>query len=52
MQGKEVMQPIRKQLNAGAQQLELNTAQLQNGIYFVKIAAGSTSANIKMMVMH
>ena len=52
MQGKEVMQPIRKQFNAGAQQLELNTAQVQNGIYFVKIAAGSTSANIKMMVMH
>eukprot|EP01136_Pigoraptor_vietnamica_P007611 Opistho-1_new@41934 len=52
MQGKEVIRPISKYMTAGEQQLELNTAQLQNGIYFVKIAAGTTSANIKMMVVH
>lgn len=52
LQGKEVMQAISKTFNAGAQQVELNTSLLQNGIYLVRISSNNFYANIKMVVMH
>ncbi|MES2479349.1 MAG: esterase-like activity of phytase family protein [Bacteroidota bacterium] len=52
IQGKEVMAPISRIFNAGEQQVELNTSQLHNGLYFVRIASLNESTTIKMVVMH
>jgi hypothetical protein len=52
MQGKEVIAPVSAAFNAGEQQLELQSNQLSNGIYFVRIATGTAATNLKMIVMH
>lgn len=52
MQGKEVLQSLSKTFSAGEQKIELNTSALQNGIYFVRVAAGNSSVTIKMVIMH
>lgn len=52
IQGREVMQSIDKNMNAGQQQVVLNTSNLVNGTYFVQVVSGSETAKIKMVVMH
>lgn len=52
LQGKEVITQPAKVFNAGAQQMTLNTGNLQNGIYFVRIASGTEATTIKLIVMH
>lgn len=52
IQGKEVMTPVSRNFNAGEQQLEINTSQWHNGLYFVRIASLNESTTIKMVVMH
>lgn len=52
MTGKEVI-AISKQLSAGDQQVNINTASLNNGIYFVQVTAGDVAAaKIRMVVAH
>jgi hypothetical protein len=52
IQGKQVMPSIDKKMTAGENFVELNTASLSSGIYFLKIADGVSSTNVKMVVMH
>jgi Uncharacterized protein conserved in bacteria len=52
MQGRQVMKSITKNFKAGLQTVDINTSQLQAGFYFVKIAAGAASTNVKMAVIH
>lgn len=52
VQGKQIGNATEKKLNAGEHFIELNTAQLNNGIYLVNINDGVSSTNLKMVVMH
>lgn len=52
MQGREVMSSIDRTYKAGEQFVNLNTASLQSGMYFVQIASNSEISRIKMVVAH
>lgn len=52
IQGKEVMQGVQKMMNAGEQQVTLNTSSLNNGVYFVQITSGGLSTKMKMVINH
>jgi hypothetical protein len=52
VQGKVIVNPIEKDAKSGAQEIELPTASLQNGIYFINISVGGKSAQVKLVVMH
>jgi hypothetical protein len=52
MQGKEVLPAIDKNLKAGQNVLDINTAILSNGVYFLKVSDETSSANVKLVVMH
>jgi hypothetical protein len=52
IQGKVVTDVIEKDGTNGIQQIELPTASLQNGIYFVNINVGGKAAQVKLVVMH
>ena len=52
MQGKEVLRPISGIFDAGEQQVELNTSQLQSGIYLIRIVTANESTAVKMVVRH
>jgi hypothetical protein len=52
MQGKEVLPAIDKNLKAGQNVLDINTANLSNGVYFLKVSDETSSANVKLVVMH
>ncbi|XZF12400.1 choice-of-anchor D domain-containing protein [Chitinophagaceae bacterium MMS25-I14] len=52
MQGKQVLPSVDRTFSSGNQHLVLNTASIQNGIYFVQIASGSETTRIKMVVVH
>lgn len=52
VQGKQTMPTIGKKVNAGEQLIELNTAALANGVYFLKVTDGASATNIRMVVMH
>jgi hypothetical protein len=50
--GREVMPAIDKKLQSGENLIELNTASLSDGMYFLKITDGSSATNVKMVIMH
>lgn len=50
--GKEAINAIDRNFKSGEQQITLNTANLQNGVYFVQIASSSQVTKIKMVVQH
>ncbi|MES2704105.1 MAG: choice-of-anchor D domain-containing protein [Bacteroidota bacterium] len=52
IQGKEVAPATEKTLKAGQHLININTADLKNGIYFIKVEDGVTSSNVKMVIMH
>ncbi|GAA4451646.1 esterase-like activity of phytase family protein [Rurimicrobium arvi] len=52
IQGREMIAPVKGAMQAGTQQLELNIASLQNGLYFVRYQSESVSGTIRMVVMH
>lgn len=52
VQGKQVMPAINKIVAAGEQLIDINTTSLANGVYFLKVADGASSTNIRMVVMH
>ena len=48
--GKEIVNVLNGNLNAGENQLELNTSNLSNGIYYTKISGENTIKTIKFIV--
>ena len=48
--GKEIINVLNGNLNAGENQLELNTTNLSNGIYYTKISGENTIKTIKFIV--
>jgi hypothetical protein len=52
IQGKDVVPAVDKTMSAGMQLVAINTANLANGIYFLKVSDGSSASNIKLVVMH
>ncbi|MBL7690231.1 MAG: choice-of-anchor D domain-containing protein [Flavipsychrobacter sp.] len=50
--GRVVAPTIEKAMNAGDQTIELNTAGLNDGIYFLRITDGTSTSNVKLVVMH
>ena len=51
VQGREVLAGTDARMKAGSHSLELNTSTLTGGIYFVKIADGTSSTNVKMVIV-
>lgn len=50
--GKVVISGIEKDLNSGNNEIAVNTTDLKNGVYFVKVSAGEKETKIKMIVKH
>jgi len=50
--GNVVAPRIEKTLQAGSQEITLNTATLANGNYFVTIASGAETMRMKLVVLH
>jgi hypothetical protein len=51
IQGKQMIVPVTKELAAGEQQVTINMAALENGIYSVQIASGSKTTQIKLTIL-
>ncbi len=52
MNGRVVVAATEQTMAAGEQQININTADLANGAYFVQIAAGNVSTKMRLVVMH
>ena len=52
MKGNMVAPSIEKTLGAGLQNININTSDLENGVYMVQVASGTKTAKIKTVVMH
>ena len=53
MTGKLVAAPVQNQiLNSGANQYQINTKDLHNGIYFVTLQSGNSKETVKLVVNH
>jgi hypothetical protein len=50
--GKMVSTTIEKDLASGENQINLNTSELKNGIYFVRVVTAEKTSEIKMIVKH
>ena len=50
--GKKVMKPIYKNLKAGNQLLEINTSDLNNGVYFVQVIGNTSKTTLKLLILH
>lgn len=52
LNGRQVMETIARELNAGDNQVHLNTAALPNGQYIVKVASGNQTVSVRMTIAH
>ncbi|MES2656582.1 MAG: choice-of-anchor I family protein [Bacteroidota bacterium] len=52
IQGKAVVNVLESDLTAGQHNVNLQTANLQNGVYFVRVTTGNKTTTIKLVVMH
>jgi hypothetical protein len=52
MEGKAVAKPMDNRFNAGQQRINLPTAGLPNGVYFVQVATGTETIRHKLVVSH
>ncbi len=52
LSGKAMSLPFEKQLQPGQQQININTANLENGIYMVEARTGASSFKSKIVVLH
>jgi hypothetical protein len=50
--GKQVSPVMERELVSGDNQININTTELKNGVYFIQVEAGSKSNKIKMLVKH
>ena len=48
----KVLQPVYKNLKAGSQVIELNTAGLKNGVYYVQVSGNNSKSTSKLVVLH
>jgi hypothetical protein len=52
IQGKEVGSSIKTTFSKGLQYIDLNTSNLQDGVYYVEVLSGTNANRIKIVVMH
>lgn len=52
VQGKEVLPSLKEFVQQGDNQFVLNTSQLNNGIYFVKVSTSTKSQSVKTVIVH
>ena len=52
LNGSQVITPIEKSFGKGLQQLNLNTAELENGIYFVQVSTSNKTTRMKAVIIH
>lgn len=52
LNGRQVMETVARELNAGDNQIHLNTSALPNGQYIVKVASGNQTVSIRMTIAH
>lgn len=52
LNGRQVMEPIRKNLGAGDQKIVINTSNLPNGNYLVQIASSTQTMKMQLGVAH
>jgi hypothetical protein len=52
LHGRSVMVVADKTVAAGQHHLDINTASLDNGIYFLRVNDGGSVTNVKLVVMH
>ncbi len=52
IQGKQVLAPIDRTFKAGIQNLTLNIAGVEDGLYFVQVASEGHAVKIKLVVAH
>jgi hypothetical protein len=52
IQGREVIQALEKNIQAGQQQISFSTSRLNNGVYFVKLSYGKVATEFKLVVSH
>jgi hypothetical protein len=50
--GKKVLEINKDQLSSGINEIQINTAELTNGVYFVKASAANRNKLIKLIVSH
>jgi hypothetical protein len=47
-----ISQVVNKKLNVGFQKLQISTADLTGGVYFIKLQSENKISQIKMIVIH
>lgn len=52
IQGRQVLSPVDRKFRTGEQKVTLNTATLEDGLYFVQIASEHQAVKIKLVVAH
>ena len=52
LNGQEVTEGFEQTLESGSQSIEINTANLNAGVYFVEVASNGTINRVKMVVSH
>lgn len=52
IKGRQVMPAIDRKFRAGEQNLSLNTAGIEDGVYFVQVASEQDAVKIKLVVRH
>jgi hypothetical protein len=52
VQGRQVMAPVQKAVGIGEHLTNINTANLANGVYFIRVTDGTSSSNIRIAIMH
>jgi secreted PhoX family phosphatase len=52
LNGNGIIQPVKKYLHQGKQELKFSTDGLRNGIYFVVVTMGNKSLQMKLAIIH
>ncbi|GAA4457379.1 choice-of-anchor D domain-containing protein [Rurimicrobium arvi] len=52
MNGRQVMETVSRDLNAGDNQVHINTSTLPNGNYIVRVASANQTVSVKMVIAH
>jgi hypothetical protein len=52
LQGKQVLETIDQSITAGTHDVQVNTSNLANGVYLVKVICGKDESSIRMVVQH
>ena len=52
LNGQEVTEGFEQTLESGSKSIEINTANLNAGVYFVEVASNGTINRVKMVVSH